>query len=181
MPLNGWQDRFYPHCTTIGKTDTSFPQQTDTIQEITNDHGLEDIQFNLSGSSTHSDSHIISHHLGGNHSQNLTLGGIHFTRHDRRVRFVFKDMDLPDTTSRTGAQHPDIVRNHLIDIHIRLGATSCLSNDQWKGIIQSSLQYFITNPTDQVTFFPSQYTDFSICQCRSFFQISKSPDAWTKK
>ena len=55
----------------------------------------------MTGSTAHVDGHVITQNLGSDHGQSLTLCRVHFTRHDGRTRLIIRDMDLPDTCTRT--------------------------------------------------------------------------------
>ncbi len=56
--------------------------QSNTMQDVFNDHGSEDVEFEMTVASTDSDSDVVTHNLTADHSEGFTLSGVNFTGHD---------------------------------------------------------------------------------------------------
>ena len=63
--------------------------------------------------------------------------------------------------------------NHFIEIHIGLGAASCLPYNQRKLSIQFTCQNLVANLTNIITTFLIHFADFKICHGCGFFQNGK--------
>ncbi len=60
-------------------------EEADGVEEIVNDDGLEDIQFEVALRGGDADGGVVAHHLDGDHGEGFGLGGVHLARHDGRT------------------------------------------------------------------------------------------------
>ena len=79
------------------------------MQDVFNDHGSEDVEFEMTIASTDSDSDVVTHNLAADHSEGFTLSGVNFTGHDGWAGFVFGEEEFTETTSGTRTEESDIV------------------------------------------------------------------------
>jgi hypothetical protein len=54
---------------------------------------------------------VVTHDLGSDHCQSLTLGRVDFARHDGRSRLVLGQAEFTETTPRSRTEVADIVGN----------------------------------------------------------------------
>ena len=87
-------------------------QQTNGLVHIIGKHRHEDIQLKVALARADADGGIIAHHLHRDHSDGLTLGGVHLARHDRGARLILRNGNLADAAAGTGRQPADVV-GHL--------------------------------------------------------------------
>lgn len=52
------------------------------MQDIPDDQGLENIEFEVTIAASNSDSDVVTHDLSADHSDGFTLGGVDFAGHD---------------------------------------------------------------------------------------------------
>ena len=95
--------------TMVVETPATITDQPRTVQKIINNHRLVHIQLKLPRRTAYGDRHIVPHDLRCNHGEIFALGRVHFPRHDRRARLIFRQTDFTDSRTRTGTQHTDIV------------------------------------------------------------------------
>lgn len=68
-----------------------------------------DTYLELAAGTSNADSSLVTHDLSSNHGQCLALCGIDLARHDRAARLVFRQAQLTETASRSGAEVPDVI------------------------------------------------------------------------
>ena len=83
--------------------------QSDGVEDVSDDHGSEDIQFEVTIRSTDSNSDVVTHNLAADHRNGFTLGWVDLTEHDRTAWFVFREEQFSETTSGARSQESDIV------------------------------------------------------------------------
>ena len=86
-------------------------EQTDALQQVVSDHGLEDVQFEVALGSSEADRGVVAHHLNGNHRDSLTLGRIDLARHDGGARFVRRNVPFTEAAAGAGSEPADVVRD----------------------------------------------------------------------
>ena len=65
----------------------------------------------MTAGARHAHSGLVTHNLGGNHCDRLALCGIDFAGHDAAARLVFREIQLAEPATRTGAKETDIIGN----------------------------------------------------------------------
>src|SRR5579863_3773839 len=83
--------------------------QAGAVEEVVNDHRLEDIQLEVAGRAADIDGHVIPEYLSGDHREGFALRWVHLPGHDGRSGLVIRDMDFTDAAAWAGGEHPDIV------------------------------------------------------------------------
>ena len=87
------------------------------MQEVVDDDGLEDVEFEVALRSGEADGGVVAHHLAADHGHGFALGRVHFARHDGRAGFVFRDGQFTESAARSAGQPTDVVG----DFHQRAG------------------------------------------------------------
>ena len=90
-------------------------QQTDALEDVVDDHWLEDVEFEVARCTADVDGDIVTKHLRGDHCHRLALRWVDLARHDRRTGFVFWNRELSQTAARTRRHPANVVR----DLHTR--------------------------------------------------------------
>ena len=80
------------------------------MQEVVDDHGLEDVEFEVALGPGEADGGVVSHDLAADHGHGFALGGIDLARHDGRTGFVFRDGQFAKAASRPAGQPANVVR-----------------------------------------------------------------------
>lgn len=93
------------------ETDHGVGQDAGAVQKVADHHGLENVQLELAAHAANSGSDVVTHDLGADHSQSLTLGGVDFSRHDRGTGLVLGQDQLTQTATGTGTKVTDILSN----------------------------------------------------------------------
>lgn len=65
--------------TVLGEREAGISKQTDGLKYVPHHHGLEDVQFKVSVTSSDGHSNMVAHHLGGDHRQSFTLSWVDFS------------------------------------------------------------------------------------------------------
>ena len=92
-------------------------QQLDRLQHVVQDHGLVDVELEVSLRAGEGHGVVVAEHLHGHHGQRLALGRIDLARHDRRARLVLRNLQLREACPRTAG-----VPAHVVgDLHQRAG------------------------------------------------------------
>ena len=88
------------------------------LQEIVDDHRLEDVQLEVAGSAAEVDRDVVAR-SPGQHSMvsAFALGRVDLARHDRAARLVLRDAELADAAARPAGQPAHVVG----DLHQRGG------------------------------------------------------------
>ena len=97
--------------TVLGETPRSVSQQSDALEQVFDQDGLEDVEFELSVRSGDRDGGVVSDDLSGDHGQGLTLGRVDLSGHDGRTGLVLGEREFTQTTSGTRSQVTDVVGN----------------------------------------------------------------------
>ena len=84
-------------------------QQRDRMQEVVDQHRLENVQLEISLGAGEGDGGVVSVDLHGDHGHGFALRGIHFAGHDRRAGLVFGDADLGEAAARSGSEPANVV------------------------------------------------------------------------
>lgn len=79
------------------------------MQDVLDDHGSENVEFEVTIGATDSDSSLVAHNLAADHSQSFTLSGVDLSGHDGASWFVFRKEEFTETTTRAGSQESNIV------------------------------------------------------------------------
>lgn len=95
--------------TVLGEASSAIRQQSDRLQQVLDQDGLEDVQFELTVRTSDGDGGVVAHNLGGDHGQSFTLGRVDLSRHNGRSRFVFGQREFSQTASGTGTEVSDVV------------------------------------------------------------------------
>lgn len=104
-------NRFQADSAFVVKADTAFANEAGAVQEVIDHNGFEHVQFKMAGGATDTDGHIVPHYLGGDHGEGLTLGGVHFARHDGGAGLIVGNEQLANTAAGAGGQDADIIGN----------------------------------------------------------------------
>src|ERR1700742_3576133 len=84
-------------------------QNPAAVKQVSNQEGLEDVQFELTAQATHGSRSVVTHHLGCDHGHGLALSGVDLSRHDATAGFIFRKNQLSQTPARTGSEVSDVV------------------------------------------------------------------------
>lgn len=95
--------------TVLGEASSAISQQSDRLQQVLDQDGLEDVQFELTVRTSDGDSGVVTHNLSGDHGQGFTLGRVDLSGHDGRSRLVFGQREFSQTASGTGSEVSDVV------------------------------------------------------------------------
>src|SRR5436305_11430331 len=87
------------------------------MKKVVKDYWLEDVEFEVTLRPGKADSSGGAVDLHADHRHGFALCRIHLAGHDRRSRFVFRDLQFTQATARTGSQPADVVGN----LHQRSG------------------------------------------------------------
>lgn len=95
--------------TVISEADSAVSEETSRLEHVADDEWLEDVKFEVSVGSSDTDSHLVTHDLGGDHSDGLALRRVHLSWHDRTSRLVLGEGELSESASRSGSKESDVV------------------------------------------------------------------------
>lgn len=84
-------------------------KQSDGVQHILDDQGLEHVQLEVTVAATDSHGDVVAYYLGAAHSDGLALGGVDLAGHDGRTRLVLGKGELTETATGAGAEEPNVV------------------------------------------------------------------------
>ena len=87
------------------------------MQDIVDDDGFEDVEFEMSVRARYRYSRMIAHDLCADHGEGFTLGWVDLSGHDRGAGLVGWQGNFADPRSRAGAEQADVVG----DFHERYG------------------------------------------------------------
>lgn len=95
----------------FGKCSRSVAEKSSRPERVCHNYWLEHIEFEMSIAACHRSCNVVSHDLGTHHGDGFTLGGIHFSGHDRTTWFIFREGKLAQTATRSTCQKPYVVGN----------------------------------------------------------------------
>jgi hypothetical protein len=93
-------------------------QQFDGVKQVKCHYRHHHVEFEVPGGRTPDDDRVIANHLRANHQQALGDHRIDLARHDARSGLDCRQLQLSQSTTRPGAEPPDVVRN--------LGQSNCV-------------------------------------------------------
>lgn len=95
----------------------SVAHQANRVKKVTNEHGFENVELEVSVGAGNRDGSVVAHHLGTDHGHGLALRGVDFARHDRRARLVLWQAKFTKTATRARSEQANVVGN----LHHRAG------------------------------------------------------------
>lgn len=95
--------------TVLGETPRSVSQQSDALEQVLDQDGLEDVELELTVRSGDRDGSVVPNNLGGDHGQGLALGRVDLSGHDGRTGLVLGQREFTKTASRSGSEVSDVV------------------------------------------------------------------------
>ncbi|MNP19770.1 hypothetical protein D3C76_1123150 [compost metagenome] len=101
--------RLYPRRAVFVKTFHPVCQQTHRLQEVMDNHRAIDVKLKVARCPAKIHRHVVANNLAAQHGHGFALRWIHFSRHDRTARLVFRNTDFPDTTAWAGRQPAHVV------------------------------------------------------------------------
>lgn len=93
----------------VRKGDTGIPKKLKTLESALKDHGLHNVELQLSSISGTLDRGVVPTNLEGNLVANFRNNGVHLAGHDGRAGLEFREVDFLDTATRTGAHEAEII------------------------------------------------------------------------
>lgn len=93
------------------ETGHAIAQDADTVQQIPDKDGLEDVELELAAQAGHGHGGVVTHDLRANHGQSLALRRIDLARHDGRAGLVLGQLQFAQAAAGPGAQEADVLRD----------------------------------------------------------------------
>ena len=84
-------------------------QQTHGFEIRVDKHRFIHVQLKLTMRRRHRDRSAVAVNAAGHHRERFALRRIHFARHDRRARFIFRNRDFRQPRARSACRQPHVV------------------------------------------------------------------------
>jgi hypothetical protein len=81
------------------------------VEKVADDERLVNVELKLAVHTTNGGGDVVTHDLGADHSQSLTLSGVDLARHDAATGLVLGQVQLTKTAARATAKVSDILSN----------------------------------------------------------------------
>src|SRR6185312_16723696 len=89
-------------------------------------------------------------------------------------------MDRPLASQRLVGDLADAVRDHLIDVHVELGAAACHPDVQREHVAVLAIQYFVADLDDQIGLVRRKAAAGLVGACRSLLENGIGIDHFTR-
>ena len=86
-----------------------FGQEARALDKVVGDYRHENVKLKVALAGGETDRRVVSHNLNGDHRDGLALGGVDFSRHDRRAGLVFRNADFSKAVARARSKPANIV------------------------------------------------------------------------
>src|SRR5215510_14941986 len=95
----------------VNKAMTCIVDQSHRMQQVMNHYWLEHVEFEVTLRTRKRNRGIVAEYLDCHHRHCFTLRGIDLSRHDRRARFVFRENQLTQATTRPRSEPTYVIGN----------------------------------------------------------------------
>ena len=98
----------------------------------------------------------------------------------RRLPFFIVFSTLMFGAGYAAGEFDRAIRDHLVSVHVCLGATACLPNAQREVVIQTPGDHFVARLHDQVCFVVGKFAEILVNECGGFLENAERANhlAW---